>query len=318
MITVSKPNEPVKIQGVIVTLYGSPGARKSSLAMTAPNAVLYDFDAGIHRVSPEYRTDYIGNEHLRNWSDVVAFFNSPEALQFRSHVFDTTGQMINFIAEDLIRTNPKMRKADGGITQNGWGVIKQKMADFLASAKAKGINIIFVAHDRESKEDETTIIRPDIAGSSLGMIMKMSDLVGYVQVKNGKNVVCFSPTENYYGKNSCDLPPIMEIPDRKADPKRKFMEEILNLFRNNVNNMSHLNEAYNTLMQGFEQRIQSMTTPEDAVAISEDINAANHIWGSKLVLRGLFSEKLKELGLKYNTATSQFEAVAPKEQETNA
>jgi hypothetical protein len=48
-VRIIRSTDPVKIETVVVLVYGDPGAGKTSLAFTAADPLMLDFDRGAHR-----------------------------------------------------------------------------------------------------------------------------------------------------------------------------------------------------------------------------------------------------------------------------
>lgn len=302
---INQPFDKVSVSSLRTLIYGSPGSWKTSTAMTAENSILYDFDEGIHRVSPGYRSSYIESSQLRNWDDVISFIDSPDALQFKTHVFDTVGELLNYLAEHCMAENPRLRKTDGTLSMQGWGVLKLKFKDFVSKLKARGLSVIFVAHDKEAKEDEQTIIRPDIQGSSLGLVMRVCDLVGYMQVKGKNHVICFSPTENFYGKNSANLPDVIEIPD-KTTAKESFMDGIYEQYRDAVNKKTETMVAYDALLEDMHTDVDAIETVEQAQEVMDKYSGHEPIGVSKLAFKRMLADKIKAMGIKWDKESSKF------------
>ena len=52
---IKKPNELTVKTTLSALIYGQPGMGKTTLALSAPNPVLFDYDGGIHRVNAAHR-----------------------------------------------------------------------------------------------------------------------------------------------------------------------------------------------------------------------------------------------------------------------
>ena len=59
-------NEPMKVDQLVVTIYGQPGVGKTSLGFTAESPLLLDFDHGAYRAMG--RKDTVD---VSAWSDVT-------------------------------------------------------------------------------------------------------------------------------------------------------------------------------------------------------------------------------------------------------
>ncbi len=71
MTLLKKPSEisqSVLIKGLI---YGQPGTGKTTLALSAPNAVLIDADRGLHRVEKRFQTASLPLEDYKSLLELM-------------------------------------------------------------------------------------------------------------------------------------------------------------------------------------------------------------------------------------------------------
>ena len=52
---IKKASELTVKSTISALIYGQPGIGKTTLALSAPNAVLFDYDGGVHRVNAAHR-----------------------------------------------------------------------------------------------------------------------------------------------------------------------------------------------------------------------------------------------------------------------
>lgn len=200
MFKIVKKTEQLPIGGITVTIYGDAGTGKTTLANTAKNPVVIDFDNGYHRAA--YRQEYIP---VRSWRDIAAnqseFFEAVS--QYDTIVIDTVGAMLDYLQLYLIEENPRLEKA----TMQMYGELKKNFQDFHRKLMAMGKDIVFIAHAKEKEENEQRIKRPLMVGSSYDLVVQKSDLVGYMSVINNKTVLDFDAGETKIGKNCANLEP---------------------------------------------------------------------------------------------------------------
>lgn len=72
----------------------------------------------------------------------------------------------------IMAANPKMKKADGTLSLQGYGVRKNMFISFVNQVTLMGKSVIFVAHEREEKVGDEKQIRPEIGGSSAGDLLR--------------------------------------------------------------------------------------------------------------------------------------------------
>jgi hypothetical protein len=92
-----------------------------------------------------------------------------------------------------------------------------------AALRGLGKDVLLIAHDKEDKDGDTRIVRPDIVGGSYAEVMKVADFVGYLQMSGKDRVLDFNPTDRWIGKNPAGWAPFKLPPVAKA---QEFMAEL--------------------------------------------------------------------------------------------
>lgn len=275
-------------------VYGQPGVRKTSFALSSPAPLLLDFDGGIHRVDPHLQVPTV---QVKNWQNVLDVFNE-DLSPFKTIVIDTAGKLLDFMTAQIIEDNPKVGTRDGGLTIQGYGVRKTMFLNFLKRVSGMGKHLIFVAHEREEKDGEQKVIRPEIGGSSGGDLVKELDLVGYMQMIGNKNTISFEPTERYYGKNTCKLPAVLDLhKPLDTNTTNNQLTVIINQYQAALEERKKVAAEYNDLMELIKGNITEAT---DAKTLNEKVAwvvSIQHIWDSQMVARQVVQEMAKKLGL---------------------
>lgn len=203
-------NEPIEIKQVKNLIYGQPGIGKSSIAFTSRKPLCLDFDRGSHR--SDFRKDIVS---VNSWTE-IAKLNPEDIKDYDTIIIDTLGRCLDFLTAEIIQNDAKMARRDGALTMQGYGALKSRFTQWINQLTLIGKDIIFIAHDKEEKDGDFRIIRPDIIGSSYGEIMKIIDFAGYCYIEGGKRLLNFNPTDKTIGKNSAGFP-IIEITDFNKD-----------------------------------------------------------------------------------------------------
>lgn len=307
---IKKPNELQTKKTLSVLIYGQPGMGKSTLALSAPNPLLLDFDGGVHRVNAAHRVDTV---QISKWEEVDEVLNSPEIAEYQTIVIDTAGKMLSFMDKYIMQNNQKMKKADGTLSLQGYGVRKNMFINFVNQVSLLGKSVVFVAHEREEKNGDEKQIRPEIGGSSAGDLIKELDLVGYMEAIGKKRTISFNPCEKFYGKNTCNLPERLEVPaiiNEKGDitGDNNLMTKIIQAYSAYQEKQNELTNDYEDLIDLIRSNIDAITDADSANATMEGILKMTHIFDSKVRASQMINEKCKELGLKFNKVKKQYEA----------
>lgn len=307
---IKKPNELQVKRTLSALIYGQPGMGKTTLALSAPHPLLLDFDGGVHRVNAAHRVDTV---QITKWEEVDEVLQSPEITDYATFVIDTAGKMLSFMDKYIMQNNQKMRKADGTLSLQGYGVRKNMFINFVNQVSLMGKSVIFVAHEREEKNGDEKQIRPEIGGSSAGDLIKELDLVGYMEAIGKKRTISFNPCEKFYGKNTCNLPERMEIPTIINDKgeltgENNFMTNIIEAYSKYQAKQTELSNEYEDLMEVIKAQVETVVDAETANEVTKSLAGMQHIFDSKLQAGQLLNKRCKELGLKYDKIKKEYAA----------
>lgn len=307
---IKKPNELQVKSTLSALIYGQPGMGKTTLALSAPHPLLLDFDGGVHRVNAAHRVDTV---QITKWEEVDEVMHDPDIAGYQTIVIDTAGKMLSFMDKYIMQNNPKMKKADGTLSLQGYGVRKNMFINFVNQVSLMGKSVIFVAHEREEKNGDEKQIRPEIGGSSAGDLIKELDLVGYMEAIGKKRTISFNPCEKFYGKNTCNLPERMEIPtiiNEQGTPtgSNDFMSKIIESYSNYQAKQTELSSEYEDLMEVIKAQIETVVNAETANEVTKSLANMQHIFDSKLQAGQLLNKRCKELGLKFDKIKKEYAA----------
>lgn len=305
-----QPSELEVDPTIKVLIYGQPGLGKSTLALSAPSPVLLDFDGGVKRVNGAFHCPTL---QVKNWGMVIEAMKE-DLSDFKTIVIDTAGKMLDYMSAYIIKTDPKMAQRDGSLSLKGYGVRKTMFVNFLTQCSMMGKHLIFVAHEREEKDGEMRIVRPEIGGSSAGDLIKELDLVGYMQAIGNERTISWSPTEKFYAKNTCNLPPLQKIPviidpSGKIIGQNNFFTGVFLSYTEYLKQQAALGEEYNALLDVIRENVDMIVDAESANEVSTMISRLQHIWDSKLKAGILVRDKCTSIGLKLNKLTKKYEPV---------
>jgi phage nucleotide-binding protein len=313
MALIKKPSEIEAKKTISMLVYGQPGLGKTTLACSAPAPVLFDYDGGVGRIHGSHRIDTV---QIRSWEDTnEAMIEVRDAGCYKTIIIDTVGKMLDHVVEYIRNTQPTYIQRDGSLSLKGYGLRKQMFTDFIRNLQMMGLNVIFVAHEKEEKQGDLTVKRADAGtASNANDLFKDLDLVGYMSALGKDRTISFDPHETYYAKNTCNLEGLIKIPVL-VDAKGNTTSQ--NTFLSNVvfakyyayqNQSNELSKEYNLLIEKIKEDVEKVVDADSANAFVESITAIKHIYDSKVIAQNLFKKKVDELKLTYDKSKKTYVA----------
>ena len=302
MSLLKSPNELSSDVKLSMLIYGQPGLGKTTLALSAPSPVLIDADKGIKRVEKRFQVPSLPLDDYWSFRELL---KSPELAPFQTIVVDTMGKLVDRMGDWLMKRNDKLRQSDGSLTMKGYGALKTEFQSLLREMQSLNKHIIFVAHEREDKDGDTRIIRPDVSGSSGKDLVKDLDLMGYMEMKGKRRTISFNPCEKFYAKNSLKLPDIIDVPDTKDG--NAFIEDIIiGKTLEKMKSDQAQNDSYDKLLSGLYKTIDAAKDASGANDALTVIDNSEPIWDSQRQAKKRLAEKVKSLGLVYDKDKKEF------------
>ena len=307
---IKKPSELSVKATLSVLIYGQPGIGKTTLGVSAPNAVLFDYDGGVQRINGAHQ---VATLQPTSWEDTNAALKeiAEEMPEVQTIVIDTVGKMLDYMSAYIIRNDAKMAMRDGSLSLKGYGVRKQMFVNFIKQLALMGKNVIFIAHEREERRGEETFKRPEIGGSSANDLIKELDLVGYMYAIGKERVITFDPAEYYYAKNTCNLPAAIKLPV-VVDETGKASQNVA--MANIVKSYETAQVKRQSMTAEYEQVLdiiaETMTYATDADSLNDamaKVFGLEQIYDSLLKAQKAVAAKGKELGLTYNKISKKYE-----------
>lgn len=257
-ITIIAPTDPIEIKNLVITIVANPGLGKTTLGFTAKKPLLLDFDNGNYRAKNRQ-----ASISVTRWQDISAMI-AEDLKDYDTIVIDVVGRALEILGTSLIAYNPKLGKADGTLSLQGFGALSASFKAFLAKLRSFGKDIVLLCHAKEEKNGDDNMIRIDAQGSSKQEIFKCSDLMGTIDMTNGKRTLSFNPTTTAMGKNCADIA-TQEIPHYENSPT--FLADIIQQAKNNIN-------AKSKEMIATEEKFQAMVDLIDAINSVDGLNEA--------------------------------------------
>jgi hypothetical protein len=225
-------------------------------------------------------------------------------------VFDTLGKLVDRIGDYLIVENPKNGNGKGSLSMPGWGALKVEFHKLLKLAQSKNKHLIFVAHEREERDGEIRIVRPDVSGSSGKDLVKDLDFLGYMEMRGNKRTISFSPCEKYYAKNSLRLPPVIDVPDTAEKGNTFIRDVIIRATLERLNQDAAEARRYEELLAELAAQIDAAASPVELDEALRSVQGAEAIWDSQRVAKHRLQDRARALNISYDRAAGRFVAAA--------
>lgn len=294
--------QPLTIEHLIVFIYGDPGVWKTSLAFTAKNPILFDFDKGAYRASN--RKDTV---QIQSWQE-VANINPSDLQGYDTIIIDTAGRVLDMISDDLKRDAKNIRRGSNELSMQGYGKLGSQFTSWLKSLRNMGKDIVILAHAAEDKDGDNIIKRPDMVGGSKKEVYKIADMMGYMTVQQGVNgaerVLSFAPSPNYLAKDSgqignITLQPMANRPDQLAD--------IIQGTKDHINTLTAEQARYQKELDDMRAELMEVKTVEELNAVKNTINNAHPL---VYQMKQVVMMAANKIGAHYNQSTGNFEVMA--------
>ena len=303
MSLLTQPSELKHNQPISCLIYGQPGTGKTTLALSADKPVLIDLDRGLYRVEKRFQCPSL---QVENYQQILDLLKSGELAPFNTIVIDTLGKLVDRMGDYVARQNPKFKQGDGTLSMKAWGAIKVQFTALVKQIFNSNKSVIFVAHEKEDKDDDIRFVRPDVSGSSGKDIVKELDLMGYMEMKGNKRTVSFTPNEKYYAKNALNLPPVIEVPNT-ASGNTFFQDKIVAAVAEKRRQEAELLADYESLKNIIETKVGEIKDITGLNEVYGEIRGLQVIWDSQFFANKLLKEKSVELKAKYSKETGKFE-----------
>jgi energy-coupling factor transporter ATP-binding protein EcfA2 len=308
MSLIRKPSELTIQTKIKALIYGQAGSGKSTLALSAPKPLMLDFDGGVHRVNYAHQTPTV---QVSSWEDCESVLKE-DLKDFESLIIDTGGKMLDYMAEYIIRKNPKMGRSNGALTLQGFGERKGMFRQFCRSIMIMNKHLVFVAHRDTQKINEEYRYVPLFGGSSYDDLVTDLDLVGYLEAVGKKRVMTFDPSDRNDGKNTCNLPATIDLPivvdvSGNGLANTFLATQVIAPYIANLEARVKTASAYDKVVKEIKDNIELITDEVSANDFIDRIDFFDHTGNSKAVAGKLLAEKAKVLKLKLNKESKRYE-----------
>lgn len=308
MTKIRKPSEIVINPTIQMLIYGQAGTGKTTLALSAPQPLLLDFDGGVSRVNAGHQCDTVQITSYQDALDVL----QEDLSAYQSIVIDTAGKLLDYMASWLIARNGKLGKSNGALSLQGFGERKAEFRNFCRQIRALNKHLVFVAHRETQKNGDEIRYVPIFGGSSYDDLVTELDLVGYLEAVGRKRVITFDPTDRNDGKNTIYMPPVNDLPVTVdgagiALPNNYISENIIAAFARRLETQKAINEDFAAIMDVIGGIVDGVSDADTANEACEKIKGLQHVGNSKVMGSKKLNDKAKSLGLTFNKETGRYE-----------
>lgn len=281
-----------------LVLAGPPGVGKTTVAMSAPDPILFDLDNGVSRLKAEHRGI---TSSVDTYEQLLEDMQSPEYKNAQSVILDTGGSLIQLMQPWAKKQDPKAAR-DGRAM---FGVIKREFDRLTHQIRAVDKkNCITIFHTTEQQKGDLITQRLSCEGSAKDIVWTPADLGCYMYMVGSKRMLGFSPTEEYFAK-ACfgirGVRPVLEL--RPGDPNT-FLTMLFEEARGNIlkemNAYAPQRKDYDAAMSAGRALIDKAADADALSIAAATIRDMPHALSSKAELSALISAKAKEMGLTYS------------------
>lgn len=312
MSLIKKFNELTVSPYISAIIYGQHGVGKTTLSLSAPDPLIFDFDDGINRVNLNHITnsDIVQVNSYQNFIDVI---NNEDLSKYKSIVIDTGGKMLDSMSDYIIRNSPNKGRSNGMLTLQGFGERKMMFSKLLEKIKKINKHVIFVAHRETITEGEDIRYIPQFGGKNYDSLVREVDLIGYIETNGRERRITFDPTNKNDGKNTCNFPFSIKIPNiinQKNEPngKNDFIENVvIKAYNDKQIQRKNLSSKYNEILNEINKNVNDIKNAEDANKFIEYAKQMEHLGSSRIAASSALMNKALELGLTLNKEIKKYE-----------
>ena len=302
---ICKPTENTYSRKHFLLIAGIPGIGKSTLALSAPAPLFIDCDQSLYKVNPVHRIcDYINPQtYMEIREDLKSDLSA-----YQSLIFDTGGELISFMKLWATKQNTKYVQRDGTtLTMSGYGAVKREfesLVDYCLNELHK--HVIMVCHVSEMMENDITVFKLDVEGSSNRYMWKKADLGAFMSIQGQKRILEFSPTDTHHAKGAYGISGIREYSYPKAGSDNVFIKELFQEADIFMAQESELLKKYNEIMDMVNDLVNSTIDQTSVNEAMETFSGIEWIFSARREAWTILSQKAAALGLKYDPVTKHF------------
>lgn len=291
-------------KNLIMIISGLPGTGKTTLALSAPDVILLDFDNGLARVAPAHRKD----ASVCNTFDEVRADVAAAKGQYKTIVVDTGGALVDMLKQHVIDHPADYKggaKSSGGISLQGFGFVKQLFLDFSADLR-RNFNVVFIFHEIMTRNgsDDGVFYELVCEGAARTLVYQPADLAAHLFIQNGTRYLGFTPTEQYSAKSAYGIKGLVPVPELKEGDPNDFLTKLFAKVRQNLQKeageLDPKMKEYREVMEAAQRIVDYVDSPDKVREAMELIAGLGHVLTSEKESKAMLKKKLDELGIVYD------------------
>lgn len=286
-----------------VIVAGAPGLGKTTLALSAPNPLLFDLDNGIARVRAEHRKM---TSVCETYEELLSDMKSEEYKNAATIVLDTGGSLVQMMQPWAKTQEPKAAR-DGRAM---FGVIKREFDRLTWQIRQDGKNVVIVFHTTEVQKGDVTVTRLSCEGSAKDIVWTPADFGGTMFQRGKKRIICFAPTEEAFGKGCFGIHGEYEVPELAPGMPNTFLTDLFEQARKNIadeqEKFSKDKKIYDEAVREGTLCIDSVKCADDATACVARLREITHALTSKAELSGKLQTKVNALKLRWDKQSGKY------------
>lgn len=301
MAIIRPENMDFSCQTFSAIIYGSPGIGKTTLACSAPDPVLIDFDHGVSRIRAQHRVPTIFCE---TFEEVQKDVNSPAMMEFKTVIIDTGGSFVSYLKDWAFRTKSDAKTKTGQFhSLKGFGYVKSEFASFTSYIKTVlNKNVIYVFHAEEKADkDGNPVQRLLCEGSVRNTVWNSCDFGGYVQMLGNQRTICFTPEQEFFAKGTHGITGRISLPELGLDTPNDFMTRLFQQatasIKAEADAFGPVKERYEKIMEEVREILAHIIDADSATVALKTLREMDHALTSKRESSALLATKARELGL---------------------
>lgn len=286
-----------------VIVAGAPGLGKTTLALSAPNPLLFDLDNGIARVRAEHRKM---TSVCETYEELLSDMKSEEYKNAATIVLDTGGSLVQMMQPWAKTQEPKAAR-DGRAM---FGVIKREFDRLTWQIRQDGKNVVIVFHTTEVQKGDVTVTRLSCEGGAKDIVWTPADFGGTMFQRGKKRIICFAPTEEAFGKGCFGIHGEYEVPELAPGMPNTFLTDLFEQARKNIadeqEKFSKDKKIYDEAVREGTLCIDSVKCADDATACVARLREITHALTSKAELSGKLQAKVNALKLRWDKQSGKY------------